>query len=152
MTIVYSLELTLFDMYLLKQLAKITTKSNPGYLPNNAPMARPAVCGREKAAMALNTSGAPLPRAKNVTPYTPMALRRSTQYRRYNHRRFTPDLNYFIPITINITANTSEWYKCIYVRVKHIISSQPRPFKVFLTFQKYEWGKVIFCLTCTKLL
>lgn len=37
-------------------------------LPNKAPTARPAVCGWEKAAIALKTSGAPLPRARNVTP------------------------------------------------------------------------------------
>lgn len=37
-------------------------------LPNKAPTASPAVCGWEKAAMALKMSGAPLPRARNVTP------------------------------------------------------------------------------------
>lgn len=37
-------------------------------LPNKAPTARPAVCGWEKAAIALKMSGAPLPRARNVTP------------------------------------------------------------------------------------
>lgn len=37
-------------------------------LPNKAPTASPAVCGLEKAAIALKMSGAPLPRARNVTP------------------------------------------------------------------------------------
>ena len=36
--------------------------------PNKAPTASPAVCGWEKAAMALKMSGAPLPRARKVTP------------------------------------------------------------------------------------
>ena len=39
--------------------------------PNKAPKARPASpsLAFPTAAMALNTSGAPLPKAKNVTPY-----------------------------------------------------------------------------------
>lgn len=37
-------------------------------LPNKAPTASPAVSGWEKAAIALKMSGAPLPRARNVTP------------------------------------------------------------------------------------
>ncbi len=39
-------------------------------LPNKAPTASPAVCGWEKAAIALKMSGAPLPRARKVTPST----------------------------------------------------------------------------------
>lgn len=42
--------------------------ARPG-LPNKAPTARPAVRGLEKAAIALKMSGAPLPRARNVTPW-----------------------------------------------------------------------------------
>lgn len=45
------------------------------HLPNKAPTASPAVCGREKAAMALKMSGAPLPRARNVTPSAQTAVK-----------------------------------------------------------------------------
>ena len=44
-------------------------------LPNSAPIASPAVCGCENAAMALNTSGAPFPKARNVTPSTHTAVK-----------------------------------------------------------------------------
>lgn len=38
-------------------------------LPKTAPMASPAVRGSEKATTALKTSGAPLPKARKVTPW-----------------------------------------------------------------------------------
>lgn len=38
-------------------------------IPKSAPIANPAVLESEKAAKALNTSGAPFPKAKNVTPW-----------------------------------------------------------------------------------
>lgn len=47
-------------------------------LPNKAPTASPAVCGWEKAAIALKMSGAPLPRARNVTPSAKKKQSRNT--------------------------------------------------------------------------
>lgn len=53
-------------------------------LPNKAPTANPAVCGWENAAMALKMSGAPLPRARNVTPWSQAAVKENILLRNYN--------------------------------------------------------------------
>lgn len=54
-------------------------------LPNKAPTASPAVCGWEKAEMALKMSGAPLPRARNVTPSAQVKEKPSSHKKQQQH-------------------------------------------------------------------
>lgn len=63
-----------FLVFQMTPVVCLFLKARP-HLPNKAPTASPAVCGCENAAMALKMSGAPLPRARNVTPSAHAAVK-----------------------------------------------------------------------------
>lgn len=62
-------------VFLFTPVVWLFLKARRPHLPNKAPTASPAVCGCENAAMALKMSGAPLPRARNVTPSAHAAVK-----------------------------------------------------------------------------
>lgn len=76
------------SLYLLVDLSGLFISKHEAHLPNKAPTANPAVWGCEKAAMALKMSGAPLPRARNVTPSAKNSSQEklTSQYEKQNYQ------------------------------------------------------------------
>lgn len=70
-------------------------------LPNRAPTASPAVCGLEKAAMALKMSGAPLPRARNVTPSAQTPVKEHILHEKNNNNK-NPEKNLTVESEITL--------------------------------------------------